>query len=128
VWFPVDLVGYENKNAPAPISVSIDLTADEIKDLALWYDRAKQWHAKGKGTAVDWECKHLRETIAAPIRLKLADAKSEADIIDAFRLGETASQTPVPVYTTETVMLDPQTEAIKALAQTIEQAIAEARK
>jgi len=63
------------------------LSAHEIKDLALWYDRAKQWHIKGKGAAVDWECKHLREEIAAPIRLKLAEAKNELDIMNAFDLG-----------------------------------------
>jgi hypothetical protein len=100
---------------------SLSLSADEIKDLALWYDRAKQWHAKDKGTAVDWENKHLPETVAAPIRLKLADAKSEADIALAFALGETV--TPAPVYKSETVMLDAHTEAIRALAVTIEKAI-----
>ena len=96
---------------------SFDLTADEIKDLALWYDRARQWHAKGKGTAVDWECKHLRETIAAPIRLRLADAKNEGDIAAAFVIGETT--TPAPVYQP----VPDNTEAIKALALTIERAI-----
>ncbi|HLE92716.1 MAG TPA: phage portal protein [Anaerolineales bacterium] len=120
VWFPVDLVGYENKSATA--SNAANLTADEIKDLALWYDRARQWYAKGKGTAVDWECKHLRETIAAPIRLKLADAKSEADIAAAFVIGETTS-TPVPIYQS----VPDNTEAIKALALTIERAIVAAK-
>lgn len=118
VWFPVDLVGFDNKSA---ITSALNLTADEIKDLALWYDRARQWHAKGKGTAVDWECRHLREEVAASIRVKLAEAKSEQDISDAFRLGETT--TPAPVYRSETVSLD-HTEAIKTLAMTIEKAIA----
>ena len=62
------------------------LSADELKDLALWYSKAKAWHLKGKGNAVDWENKHLREEIAAPIRFKLADAKNEWDIRSAFDL------------------------------------------
>jgi hypothetical protein len=62
------------------------LSADETKDLALWYTKAKAWHLKGKGNAVDWENKHLREEVAAPIRLKLARANSELDIMDAFDL------------------------------------------
>jgi hypothetical protein len=104
-----------------PEPKSFNLSADEIKDLALWYDRSRQWFVKGKGTAVDWENKHLPETIAAPIRLKLAEAKSEADIALAFALGETV--TPAPVYETKTVMLDAHTEAIRALTLTIEDAI-----
>lgn len=87
----------------------LQLSADEIKDLALWYDRARQWHAKGKGTAVDWENKHLPETLAAPIRLKLADAKTEADIAAAFNIRETPATAD--------------NDAIKALAATIEKAI-----
>jgi hypothetical protein len=62
------------------------LSADEIKDLSLWYSKAKAWHLKNKGNAVDWENKHLREEVAAPIRLKLADAKTELDIMRAFDL------------------------------------------
>jgi 2'-5' RNA ligase len=120
VWYPVDLVGYENKSAAA--SVGVNLSADEIKDLALWYDRSRQWFVKGKGTAVDWENKHLPETIAAPIRLKLAEAKSEGDIAQAFSLRETV--TPASVYRTEAVTLDAQTEAVKQLVGVIEKAIA----
>jgi HK97 family phage portal protein len=104
---------------PAPKSVT--LSADEIKDLALWYDRAKQWNAKGKSPAVDWENKHLPETIAAPIRLRLAEAKSEADISAAFYINETP--TTAPVYEAAD-----NTAAIKALAATIEKAIEEARR
>jgi hypothetical protein len=111
--------GVEPEDAKQPEPKSLDLTADEIKDLALWYDRARQWYVKGKGTAVDWECKHLRETIAAPIRLRLADAQSETDIAAAFVVGETT--TPAPVYQSGN------TEAIKALALTIERAIIAAK-
>jgi hypothetical protein len=108
----------------APVSKSLDLSADEIKDLALWYDRAKQWFLKGKSAAVDWENKHLREAIAAPIRLKLAEVKSEADIALAFRISETT--TPAPVYRADTVSLA-HTEAIKTLVAVIEKAIEAAK-
>lgn len=104
---------------------SFVLSAEEIKDIALWYDRAKTWHAKGKGTAVAWECKHLREEVAAPIRMKLAEAKSEADIVLAFQISETS--TDKPQYRSETILLDTHTEAIKALAAVIERGIAEIR-
>ena len=67
-------------------SKMLSLSADEIKDLALWYSKANSWHLKGKGNAVDWENKHLREEVAAPIRLKLAVAKNELDIMNAFDL------------------------------------------
>ena len=66
------------------------MSPDETKDLALWYSKAKAWHLKGKGTAVDWENKHLREEIAAPIRLALASAKNELDIVKAFEVGKVA--------------------------------------
>jgi hypothetical protein len=105
--------------AAKPAAPAKSLSADELKDLALWYEKSRTWYAKGKGVAIDWENKHLREDIAAPIRLKLASAKSESDIMQAFALGETT--TPAPVYYTETVPLDPN---IKALVETIERAIA----
>lgn len=94
------------------------LTADEIKDLALWADRALAWHRKGKGSAVDWENKHLPEEVAAPIRIKLANATSEEEIKAAFELG--ANWTPVPEYKSETIYLDAQVEAIKELARSID--------
>jgi hypothetical protein len=37
---------------------------------------------------VDWENKHLREEVAAPIRLALAEAQNELDIVKAFEIGE----------------------------------------
>ena len=64
------------------------LSPDEIKDISLWFSKAKAWNIKGKGNAVDWENKHLREEIAAPIRMKLASAESELDIVKAFEIGE----------------------------------------
>jgi hypothetical protein len=71
-----------------PQQDTIPMSPDETKDLALWYSKAKAWHLKGKGNAVDWENKHLRESIAAPIRLRLADAKNELDIVKAFEVKE----------------------------------------
>lgn len=62
------------------------LTMEDIKDLVLWFSTANRWFSKGKGCAVDWEKKHLREEIALPIRQKLKDAKSEQDIMDSFPL------------------------------------------
>lgn len=73
-------------NTSENLHSDILLSAEEMKDLALWYSSAKRWFLKGKGTAVDWENKHLREEIASPIRQKLADAKNELDIKDAFDL------------------------------------------
>jgi hypothetical protein len=70
------------------VAVSKNLSPDEIKDLSLWYTKSKAWFAKDKGCAVDWENKHLREEIAAPIRLKLASVKAEDDITKAFNLSD----------------------------------------
>ena len=83
-----DMMGHIPKDDAPKYSDSsmLLLSADELKDLSLWYSKAKAWHLKGKGNAVDWENKHLREEVAAPIRLKLADAKNELDISHAFDL------------------------------------------
>lgn len=88
------------------------LSPDEVKDLALWYDRARSWYKKGKGGAADWENKHLREEIAAPIRLKLAGAQSDLDIVKAFEIGK--AEKPVVVNNAA---------AIKGLAEQLERAI-----
>ena len=91
----------------------VSLSPDETKDLALWYSKAKAWNLKGKGNAVDWENKHLREEIAAPIRLRLADAKNELDIVKAFEVGR-------PRRIVKTVQDD---SAIKTLADSINRAV-----
>ena len=87
-----DMMGHIRQDDASKYSDSsmLVLSADEMKDLSLWYTKAKAWHLKGKGNAVDWENKHLREEIAAPIRLKLANAKNELDIKDAFALHDFA--------------------------------------
>ena len=67
---------------------SVTLNADEVKDLALWRQMATRFYRKGKGTAVDFECKALPEELAAPIRVKLAEVKNELDIVKAFEINE----------------------------------------
>jgi hypothetical protein len=89
------------------------LTPDEVKDLSLWYSKAKAWNLKGKGNAVDWENKHLREEIAAPIRQRLAEAKNELDIVKAFEIGK--QRKPAPVTQNE--------DGLKALAASIDAAV-----
>ncbi len=106
---------------PAPPTKSLPtLSPDELKDISLWYNKAKWWFLQGRGTAVDWENKHLREEIAAPIRLKLAEAKTEYDIMKAFEME--ATETPAPVYTEPT-----KTSDVLTLAAAIKEAIAEAK-
>jgi hypothetical protein len=92
-----------------PTTKPKSLLPDEIKDISLWFSKAKAWNIKGKGNAVDWENKHLREEIAAPIRMKLASAENELDIVKAFEIGEV----------TEVVHDD---SALKALAEAINNA------
>ena len=119
-------VGPDGKEQPGkkpakPFGKALDLSADELKDLALWYTKAKAWQAKGKGNAVDWENKHLREEVAAPIRMKLAEARNEYDIMQAFEMREPTT-TPAPEHSGGAYMLDTQAEAIKALVAVIEKA------
>jgi hypothetical protein len=63
------------------------LSADEMKDLALWYSKAISWGRKGK-SAWDWKNKVLREEIAAPIRAKLQKATNEVEIKKAFQIEQ----------------------------------------
>lgn len=70
------------------------LSPDEIKDVHLWHQKAKAWYNKGKGSAVDWETKHLRESVAEQIRGKLAVAENALDIEKAFQVGITYTTTP----------------------------------
>jgi hypothetical protein len=84
---PVDNVDKPANQQPKP-KKPVKLAPDEMKDLALWFSKAKAWNTKGKGNAVDWENKHLREEVAAPIRLALAEAENELDIVKAFEIGE----------------------------------------
>ena len=101
----------EGTDTESEAELTEPLTPDEIKDLALWMSKAQAWHSKGKGGAVDWENKHLREEISAPIRLKLAAAKSPLDIVKAFKIGKVK-----------------ETDSVKALADAIEKAVNEISK
>ena len=92
-----------------------NLSPDEMKDFSLWYTKARAWYAKGKGCAVDWENKHLREEIAAPIRLRLANVKTEADIEKAFELSDTS----------DVMLFAPQVKALQELADAINRAMDE---
>jgi hypothetical protein len=111
------------EDAPEEMEPVEALSPDETKDLALWYTKAKQWHTQGKGSAVDWECKHLREVIAAPIRLRLADAKTELDIVKAFEVknyfGTMAAMKP---------SMEQGADSIKALADSINRMVEPQRK
>lgn len=100
--------GTDKENESELVQDTEPLTPDETKDLALWYSKAQAWHAKGKGGAADWENKHLRETIAAPIRSKLMAAKNSLDIAKAFKITGSNSSA--------------KTSEIKALADAINKA------
>ena len=113
----------EEDIAPAPMAQPDEeaepdepLTLDETKELTLWYSKAKAWSLKGKGFAVDWECKHLRQPIAEAIRVKLADAKNELDIVKAFEIGK---MTKSPAH---------DDAAMKALASALDRAVQSAVK
>jgi len=93
----------------------VNLSPDEIKDLALWQTKAAAWYKKGKKGYVDWENKNLREEIAVPIRAKLAAAKSELDITKAFELDSV----------TDGMLFAPQVKAIQALADAINRSVDE---
>jgi hypothetical protein len=88
------------------------LTPDETKDIALWYSKALVWHSKGKSGIAEWENKHLREEIAAPIRLKLVAAKNEAEITKAFEIKQAVG---------------PKDAAIMALAESINRMVDEGK-
>ena len=103
------VVEKEEKPEEDKDSETESLSPDEVKDIALWYSKAKAWHLKGKGNAVDWENKHLRESVAARIRGRLASASNELDIVKAFEIGKVAQ----PVQ---------DDSAIKALAEAINKA------
>jgi hypothetical protein len=97
---------------------ALTLSAAEIKDLALWRQMATRFFRKGKGTAVDFECKALPDTMAEPIREKLAVALTELDIVKAFDVGLVAREKAAPV-----AVVAPDVLAIRELAQAINGAV-----
>ena len=67
---------------------SVHLTPPMMTDLKTWCDMSRRFYGKGKEIPFDFECKALPEELAAPIRQKLRDAKSELDIIKAFEISD----------------------------------------
>jgi hypothetical protein len=72
---------------PMPAKKPTTLNAAQQKDLTLWRQVAERSFKKGKGAAVDFECKALPEDIAAGIRLRLLAAKSAEDVVKAFEIS-----------------------------------------
>lgn len=75
---PGDNTGQKNESA--------DLSPEEMKDISLWYSKAVAWFGKGR-SAADWSNKHLRESIALPIRQRLATAATLEEVKAAFIVG-----------------------------------------
>ena len=91
---PLSNAGQPPADRPeAPAAFGKSISADMIKDLALWKDIAVRCFRKKGTAAIDFECKALPEEYAGPIRLKLAGAKNEADIIKAFDVNSPNSDT-----------------------------------
>jgi hypothetical protein len=74
-----------------PVAQPKPLTAPQIKDLDLWRQVALRNYRKGRPAPVDFECKSLGADVTAPIRARLAEAKSEAEIGAAFEIGAPVS-------------------------------------
>lgn len=90
---------------------SISLSAEQIKELNLWRQIAERNDRKGKGRAIDFECKHLPEDVQIDIRKKLA---SDMDVAQAFEISQ-------PVTNVQKVT-GYDSEALKALAEAINKA------
>lgn len=76
----------EKPEKPVPPRKAIALDAQQIKDLDLWRQTAVRKSRKGQPIPLDWECKALPDSIAAPIRERLAKAQNELDVVKAFDL------------------------------------------
>jgi len=85
----------------------ISLSADQIKELALWRQIAERCERKGKGRAVDFECKTIPAEMADDIREKL----QSGTIAQAFEV----TNTPI-------VTRGYDSEGLKALAEAINRA------
>jgi hypothetical protein len=96
-----------------PAKSVVNLSPESIKDLALWRQMALRFLKKGKALPIDFEAKALPEDVAAPIRLKLAEAKTEAQVNKAFDFSEVSSD----------MLFTPEVEALKELAKAINDAV-----
>ena len=77
------------------------LTSSQIKDLDLWRQVAIRNYRKGRPAPVEWECKSLSADVADPIRARLAEAKSEAEISAAFEIGAPVQSDPMLILAGE---------------------------
>lgn len=104
----------DEEEAAAAKANAVILNANEIKDLNLWKQVAMRSYHKGKGAAVDFECKYLPANIAEPIRQKLADASNEFEIVRAFEISTPYMVTP---GATKTAQLTRVAIALEKLAE-----------
>ncbi|NCX89041.1 MAG: hypothetical protein EBX02_08035 [Betaproteobacteria bacterium] len=68
-----------------PVKQIID--ANQIKELALWQD----WALRHPEKAASFKSLHLSEEITAPIRERLASARTDLEIVKAFTVGTAQS-------------------------------------
>jgi len=95
-----------------PEEKSFQLDAMQIKELNLWRQISERCERKGKGRAIDFECKSLPDEIADDIRTKL---QSGCKIAQAFEFGSKD-------YGPETIG-HYDNEGLKALAEAINKAV-----
>jgi len=84
--------GFGNNQRQPVVTRSIHLTPPMMTDLKTWCDMSRRFYNKGKEIPFDFECKALPEEIAAPIRVKLHEAKNEVDIIKAFEISDVITE------------------------------------
>jgi len=63
------------------------LDAEQISQLDLWRQVAQRNNRKGKGNAIDFECKSLPKDMCDCIRAKLKEADNELDVLKAFDIA-----------------------------------------
>jgi 2'-5' RNA ligase len=104
-WFPVGLVGYENKTK----SAAWIPTLDEYKELDVWREVALRRFKKGDGLDFEYQPHYggLPDALTFSIRTALLSAGSADEIKAAFEIEYQAeTTTPAPVYqSSEIVML-----------------------
>ncbi|MFA6270290.1 MAG: phage portal protein [Candidatus Paceibacterota bacterium] len=101
----------EKKPAEPKEEKSISLSAAQIKELNLWRQIAERNDRKGKGKAIDFECKSLPEDLQIEIRQKLS---SDMPVSSAFELSGKSRIPEIPVY---------DDTGLKALAEAINKAM-----
>jgi 2'-5' RNA ligase len=105
VWYPVDLVGYDNKSKPAAKWLP---SVDEFKELSVWRDVALRRLKKGDSLDFAYEPHYggLPDNIAEAIIAGLVKATSAEEIKAAFDVDfETETVTPAPVYASPDIIM-----------------------